>query len=220
MCARSRPAPATDDPAALWTPDPDSAACWDDLTPGATVTVVKRTIDGTEAARYPAVVLDDASAAPWRTLRATWVLPETRQGTLVFSPGDVLFERFSPFHPYNTFGVVSPEGDFKGWYANVTWPAFLEHTDAGLELTWQDLYLDLVCTRESIDVLDEDELDASSLPEEQPLLAKAIRDVIATMIALARDGDPPFDLPSPPTEDTASASSADTSPLIGHHNRK
>jgi len=192
MCARFRSFPTADDPAMLWTPDPESVALWDELVPGVAVTVVKRRIDGSEAARYPAIVGEGGLPGPWRTLLATWVLPETVQGSLTFSPGDSLHERFSPEHPFDTFGVVAPDGRFKGWYANVTWPAFLERTDAGLELTWQDLYLDLVLTDEAVDILDEDELAASPLPSSCPALTEAIHAAIETMLNLARTNDTPF----------------------------
>ncbi|MGN6031565.1 MAG: DUF402 domain-containing protein [Thermomicrobiales bacterium] len=195
MCARFRPFPTADDPAMLWTPDPESVALWDALVPGVAVTVVKRRIDGSEAARYPATVGECDLPGPWRTLLATWVLPETIQGSLTFTPGDTLHERFSPEHPFDTFGVVSPGGHFKGWYANVTWPAFLERTGEGLELTWQDLYLDLVLTDDAVDILDEDELDASPLPATCPALTDAIRTAIDTMRKLARVNDAPFMVP-------------------------
>ncbi|MGC4105584.1 MAG: DUF402 domain-containing protein [Thermomicrobiales bacterium] len=196
MCARFRPYPETDDPELLWAPDPASIALWDQLVPGMDVTIVKRRIDGSEAARYPAIVADDPQPAPWRTMIATWVLPETTQGALTFSPGDTLHERFSPEHPFDTFGVVAPDGTFKGWYANVTWPAFLERTPYGFELTWQDLYLDLVLTDTAVDILDEDELDAAPLSRSCPALAEAIRDVVDTMKALALTHDTPFTAPT------------------------
>ena len=197
MCARVHPYPASDDPAALWRPDPETLALWESLVPGTTVTVVKRRIDGDEAARYPAIVVDDGTPAPWRTLLARWVLPETTQGSLTFTPGDMLYERFSPEHPFDTFGVVSAgeRQRFKGWYANVTWPAFLERTEDGLELTWQDLYLDLVLTADAVDVLDQDELEASRLNEERPLLAEAVRDALDTMLNLALNDAAPFTVP-------------------------
>lgn len=196
MCARFRPYPGTDDPAALWTPDPETLALWDALVPGTPVTVVKRRVDGSEAARYPAIVADDDLPSPWRTLLARWTLPETTQGSLTFSPGDLLHERFSPEHPYDAFAVLSPDDALKGWYANVTWPAFLERTPGGLELTWQDLYLDLVLTDLAIDVLDEAELDASHLSQDCPLLAEAIRDALNTLLNLALTEEAPFGRPA------------------------
>lgn len=192
MGARFRPYPADDDPSALWTPDAGSVALWHELVPGTDVTIVKRRIDGSEAARYPARVAHDPSPAPWRTLIATWVLPETTQGTLTFSPGDILHERFSPEHPYDAFGAVSPDGRFKGWYANVTWPAFLERTPDGLELTWQDLYLDLVVTDDDVSVLDEDELAAAPLAASHPRLVDGINGVLDDLLNLALVHRPPF----------------------------
>lgn len=192
MAARFRPYPATDDPSALWTPDPESVGLWHELVSGTEVTIVKRRIDGSEAARYPARVAEDDVPAPWRTLIATWLLPETTQGTLTFSPGDTLHERFSPEHPFDAFGAVSPDKHFKGWYANVTWPAFLERTPDGLELTWQDLYLDLVVTDDGVSVLDEDELAAAPLAASHPRLVEGINGVLDDLLNLALVDEAPF----------------------------
>ncbi|MGC4191171.1 MAG: DUF402 domain-containing protein [Thermomicrobiales bacterium] len=192
MCARFHRFPTADDPAVLWASDPETLACWHELVPGTAVTVVKRRIDGSEATRYPAVVAVDDPPGPWRTLIATWVLPETTQGTLTFTPGDTLYERFSPEHPFDTFGVVAPNGTHKGWYTNVTWPAFLERTQDGLELTWQDLYLDLVITAAAVDLLDEDELDASALARDRPRITAGIRAVAAGIRTLAFKEMAPF----------------------------
>jgi hypothetical protein len=196
MCAQFRPCPATDDPAALWLPDPGSLLLWHDLVPGTTVTIVKRAFDGTEAARYPAVVADEPTTGPWRTLIATWVLPTTTQGSLTFAPGDILHERFSPMHPFNTFGVQRPDGHFKGWYANVTWPTFLERTADGFELTWQDCYLDLVVTPNGTDLLDEDELAEAPISLTHPHLTAAIHEIARTVQDLALAGLPPFIIPT------------------------
>lgn len=196
MCARTRPCPATDDPAALWIPDPESVLLWDTLVPGTAVTVVKRAFDGKESARYPAMVADEPTDGPWRTLIATWVLPATTQGGLTFEPGDILHERFSPEHPFDTFGVLHPDGHFKGWYANVTWPTLLEQTADGLELTWQDCYLDLVITDQGIDLLDANELAEAPIATTHPRLTAAIHDVATAVQELALTNRPPFTAPT------------------------
>lgn len=137
-------------------------ALWDELAPGDVVTVVKRDHGDLETARYQGTVVRSPLPSPWITVRAPWVLPDTDQGGLVLATGDTLDEHFSPEHPFNAFAVISPEGELKGWYANVTEPARLERVGDELVLTWIDLILDLVrFTDGTISTLDGDEFEVA-----------------------------------------------------------
>ena len=121
-------------------------ALWQGLTIGQEISVVKLDPHGTEVARYPGEVVARGPENAWLALRATWTYKRIEIDGLVFEPGDELIEWFSPLLPFNAFAVLSPTGDLRGWYANVTYPAFLERADSShpLTLVWHDLYLDLV----------------------------------------------------------------------------
>ncbi len=180
----------------LWAPDAGTMAIWNQLQPGTEVIIVKRDLDGVEAARYPGTVTvfpGDTIDGPWRTLVATWTMHDVAQGDLTFVTGDTLYERFSWEHPFNAFGVESSSGMFRGWYANVTWPTFLEETPDGLVLTWQDLVLDLIVLPGGrLIYLDEDELEDSPITQDDPDLAQTIVSIRDHLAGLARRNIPPF----------------------------
>ncbi len=172
-----------------WRPDPASVAALSSLVPGTVVTVVKRAPNGTEAARYPARVAVTQAPGPWIELVANWTLPRVDVAGLIFEPGDTLREFFSAEHPFNAFAVYSPAGDLRGWYGNVTYPAFIETIDGESCLVWHDLYLDVVTLPNSaMRLLDDDELAESGLPVADPAFGAAIiqarRDLIATIPTL------------------------------------
>ncbi len=148
---------------------------WDLLEPGKEITVVKRHIDGEERARYPGIVWPTVAAAPWVEIEAIWRLPKLERRLLTFEPGDILREFYSWRAPYNAFSVFTPEGTHKGWYANITYPAFIEMQDARPVLVWHDLLLDVIAdARGEYEVLDEDELDESGLETSDPELYQRI----------------------------------------------
>jgi hypothetical protein len=140
---------------------------WQSLEVGREITVIKRSPDGEDAARYSAVIVARAQEDDWVALRARWTYRRVEVDQLVFNPGDELIEWFSPALPFNAFAVLSPGGELRGWYANVTYPAFLEPLADGepsVALVWHDLYLDLVGLPDaSFVVRDEDELADSGL---------------------------------------------------------
>jgi len=151
--------------------------------------VAKREANGDEVARYPATVVETAAPAPWIEVEARWTFRRVVSAGLAFEPGDTLREFFSAEHPYNAFAVHGPDGTLRGWYGNVTYPAFIDHASGQAVLAWQDLYLDVVILPDgSTHLLDDDELEASSLPGSDPGLAAAIvrarEDLIATIPAL------------------------------------
>ena len=112
-----------------------------DLATGTPVTVIKLAPDGSEAARYPGVVVALREPGAWVVVRATWTYREIVLDGLAFRPDDVLLEWFSPRHYYNAFAVFSPDGCFSGWYGNVAMPATLRvsSADQRTELIWHDL---------------------------------------------------------------------------------
>jgi hypothetical protein len=141
-------------------------SAWPGLTTGTPVTIVKLAPDGSEAARYPGVVVARREPGAWVVVRATWTHRELVLDGLSFRPDDVLLEWFSPRHYYNAFAVFSPDGRFSGWYGNVAMPATLRvgSADQRTELIWHDLYLDLIGLPNGQYILrDADELLASPL---------------------------------------------------------
>lgn len=152
---------------------PENLLRWRGLGLGQPVVVVKLDPQGVEAARYSAVVVERA-ADDWLALRAIWTHKLIEIDGLRFVPGDVLIEWFSPHLPFNAFGVLEPAGTLRGWYANVTRPAYLadDPENAGTTiLVWHDLYLDVVGLPDGSSVVrDEDELAASGLESRDPEL--------------------------------------------------
>ncbi|HKG25377.1 MAG TPA: DUF402 domain-containing protein [Thermomicrobiales bacterium] len=144
---------------------------WPALPLGTTLRIVKLAPDGAEVATYPGVVVEAGASPPWVVLRATWVSRQHNLDGLLFVPGDTLHEFFSPAHPFNVFSVFAPEGNLRGWYANVTYPSRLDTTTNPFTLSWHDLYLDVVALPGgTVVVRDEDELDAAGLMSSDPQL--------------------------------------------------
>jgi hypothetical protein len=158
-----------------WHPDPDAVTFLASLTSGAAMVVAKQEPGGEEVTRYPATVVATDAPVPWVELEARWTIHEIDVSGLIFSPGDTLREFFSPVHPYNAFAVYAPDDSLRGWYGNVTYPAFVTWEDGEPVLVWRDLYLDAVIlvTGETF-LLDDDELAASGLPAASPDFAAAI----------------------------------------------
>jgi L-amino acid N-acyltransferase YncA len=155
---------------ALWQPDPETLDLWDTLSPGTDLVIEKRPWESDRSPiRYEATLVASAIESPWIEARAEWTMDTTDAFGLVFEKGSELREFFSPRHPFNVFGVYAPDGDFRGWYGNVTWPARAEREGETLILAWPDLVLDLVMLPDgSTIMLDDDELDASGLRESSP----------------------------------------------------
>jgi len=169
------------------------ATGWEMLVPGATITMVKRHFDGDERVRYPGIVRQTNAVSPWVEIEATWTLPVYSRPLLTFEPGDILREFYSWQHPYNAFSVFTPGGEHKGWYANVTYPSFIEQEARGPVLVWHDLVLDVVANSVGdFEVLDEDELEESGLAASNPDLYQNIVHACDTMIAELRNRTGPF----------------------------
>jgi hypothetical protein len=158
-----------------WSADPRSARVFAKIPIGAMVTVVKRAPDGSEATRYPAIRVESTAPSPWIELVAEWTVPNVEVAGLPFIPGDSIRELFSAEHPYNAFAVISPEGEMRGWYGNVTYPAFFDEVEGEQVLVWHDLYLDVVILPDgAMHLLDDDELEESGIPIQDPAFAEAI----------------------------------------------
>lgn len=150
------------------------------------LTIVKRNPDGFETTRYKSKVVDSSAPAPWVEVEAEWTRARVEVAGLAFEPGDTLREFFSAEHPYNAFAVIAPSGDLRGWYGNVTYPAFFDTIEGEEVLVWHDLYLDIVILPNgAIHLLDDDELEESGLFSNQLGFAAAIvearDDLIATI---------------------------------------
>ena len=166
---------------------------WSRLTPGTQLTVVKLAPDGVEAARYPGEVA--ATLSDWYVIRAAWTYRTVELDGLSFHAGDELLEWFSPQQPFNAFAISSPDGVFKGWYANVTYPPRVDDGER-LRLTWHDLYLDVIGLPDGVyAVRDDDELAASGLRTRSPSLHAAILAARAELVRRFQAGLPPFVTP-------------------------
>jgi predicted RNA-binding protein associated with RNAse of E/G family len=112
---------------------------------------------------------------------------------LTFETGDILREIFSPVHPFNAFAAYTAQGDFKGWYANVTYPTLLDTSAKPSRLIWHDLFIDIVATSDgTVAVLDEDELTDSGLADTDPDLAAQILAALDHLLARFQRRQPPF----------------------------
>ena len=165
---------------------------WPALLTGTALTIVKLAPDGSQAARYRGDVVGH-NPDSWLLVQATWTNRRIELGGLSFCPGDELLEWFSPRHPFNAFAVFSPHDGFKGWYANVAYPARLDATTEPPVLFWHDLYLDLVGLPDgSFTVRDDDELLASGLAHADPELYARILAARSELIRRFQRRLPPF----------------------------
>lgn len=182
--------------APAWGVDEATMARWGELSPGAVVTIVKRSAKdgGREHARYPGTAIDSNLPAPWVVFESRWTYGTVSQADLTFEIDDVLYEVFSPIHPYNAFAVFASTGEFKGWYANVDWPAVLEDEGDETLLVWNDLFIDVVALPDgSVTVLDEDELEEFGLAASDPDFHDRILAARDELVARFHDRRPPFE---------------------------
>jgi protein associated with RNAse G/E len=166
---------------------------WSGLAPGDAVILVKLAPDGSEAARYPGTVIARHDPETWVVVEAVWTYRQIEVAGLTFSPGDVLAEWFSPHHDFNVFAVHSPSGRFKGWYANVTYPARLNAQTSPPTLVWHDLYIDLIVLPDGASVIaDEDELAESGIEQNDPPLHSRILRARDELLRRLEHRLPPF----------------------------
>ncbi len=102
------------------------------------IQVTKHADDGRPPYRYGARLVE--SIDEWVIVEADWPLHEVKAGPVTFKPGDRLTEFFSTNDYFNAFLIHRENGEFGGWYCNITHPTTVE----GNEIHWHDLYLDIV----------------------------------------------------------------------------
>lgn len=179
----------------IWVPDYDTLESWKSLQPGAKITIVKRSAKhhGEDRVSYPATVVASDLPTPWVETETHWTLGTVVQAHLTFETGDILREIFSPVHPFNAFAAYTANGDFKGWYANVTYPTLLDTSTEPPRLIWHDLFIDIVATPDgTVAVLDEDELTDSGLADTDPDLSAHILTARDHLLARFQRRQPPF----------------------------
>lgn len=152
---------------------------WSELRPGNQLGIVKLAPDGAEAARYDGTVVAIFEPESWCVVQATWTDSAIDIDGLEIKTGDRLLEWFSPLCPFNAFAIYDPGGVPRGWYANVTYPAFLKSSSSGSEdiatLFWHDLYLDLIGRPDhSYVIRDKDELDEAGISSSDAALYQMI----------------------------------------------
>ncbi|MEE1941916.1 DUF402 domain-containing protein [Streptomyces sp. TRM 70361] len=151
------------------------------LAPGDEVTVVLLKSHDRQV-RYPATVeRDDGVHA---VVRAPWSGPPVRDfGFVRFEQGDVFTEHYWRDRWFSVKEVRAPDGGLKGWYCDITRPV----TVSGTTLTSRDLELDLWVSgdRTAVLRLDEDEFEASGLPEHDPEAAQHARRALKELESLA-----------------------------------
>jgi hypothetical protein len=157
---------------------PADRLTWANLAPGTEIEIVKLAPGGQEVTRYPGII----RAAPhnseeWIVAEAWWTRASLNVGELLFATGDRLLEYFSPSHPYDAFAVFSPADELRGWYANVTWPSWMDLDGHQPVLYWHDLYVDLIALPDGAHtVLDEDELAAAPIAADIRAMVQTERD--------------------------------------------
>ncbi len=121
-------------------------------------------------------------------LRAEFNVDVVELGFTTFRRGDVFIEFYYWQRYYNVFQISSPDGELKGWYANLGLPAELD-SERG-DLSYVDLGLDVWAGPDGdYLVLDEDDLEA--LLAQRPDLTQAAGRGRAELLALAASGQLP-----------------------------
>jgi predicted RNA-binding protein associated with RNAse of E/G family len=149
------------------------------------VTIRKLDHAGSQVTAYPGRVLRRAGRAI--VLRTAWDRAPMDLGFVVLEPGDRWTEYFYVDRWYNIFQICASDGRLKGWYCNITRPAYI----GADEVTAEDLALDLwVAPGGEMQVLDEDEfISLPLLPEERDAARKAL----AELQAKVTRGKAPFE---------------------------
>jgi predicted RNA-binding protein associated with RNAse of E/G family len=107
-------------------------------------------------------------------------------GFVILDPDDRWTEYFFADRWYNIFEIRAGDGFLKGWYCNITRPAYIGPDEVAAE----DLALDLwVTPGGDMQVLDEDEFAALALSSTE---REAARKALADLQARVTRRDPPF----------------------------
>jgi nicotinamide-nucleotide amidase len=111
------------------------------------------------------------------TLHAVWTRPTAHLSYVTLEQGDIFREFFYADRWYNVFEISTPQGELKGWYADVTRPAHITEE----QLDWEDLLLDIWMGRDGeMLILDEDEF-AQFEHELTPLEAQVARQTLSVL---------------------------------------
>lgn len=168
-------------------------AAWPEVRGGETFRVVKVSPEGEAVTEYPATVAISHCGDEWVCVEARWTFRSLNIDGLIFEPGDRLLEWFSRDHWYNVFAIYSPEGEYRGCYANVTYPTRYDPVTSPPTLAWHDLYLDVIALPDGSYVIrDEDELDESGLASTAPDLHARIVAGCRELLAHLQSGAAPF----------------------------
>jgi hypothetical protein len=166
---------------------------WLDLLSGTAVRIVKVRPDGSTATTYPGRIIDIAAPEGWVAAEAVWTRDAIELDGLLFNPGDRIHEYFSKCEYFNVFAVFSPDGAFRGWYANVTYPSWMGFEDGKLAIYWHDLYVDVVgLPSGEVFVRDEDELEAARPDFDDPHLFETILNARDELVRRFRSREFPF----------------------------
>ncbi|MGD8632387.1 MAG: DUF402 domain-containing protein [Anaerolineales bacterium] len=122
---------------------------------------------GQEVWRYPAEILEQAGSRI--RLEARFDREDTAVGPLLLKRNDTFIETFFFDRWYNIFEIFDGKsGGFKGWYCNITRPAWMEDR----HLYAEDLALDLVVMPDgTYEIQDQEEFERLQIPEEDRMQA-------------------------------------------------
>ena len=123
-------------------------------------------------------------------IHARWEREALNLGYLTFQTGDHFYEHYYTDKWFNIFEIRTQQGKLKGWYCNVTKPAWIE----GPTIYSEDLELDLFVSadRTRVITLDEEEFRARDFDQ---ATRDAALEGLAELKRVARSGAAPFDSP-------------------------
>ncbi len=139
-----------------------------------TFNIEKHNHRGEYVLAYPGEVVQRGDT--WICLRAVFDRHESNLGFVIFRRGDVFYEWFFTDLWYNIFQVHDGDTEtIKGWYCNITRPAFIEADRVYAD----DMELDVYVTPNgTIILLDEEEFAALDLTTDERMAAlHAIQDI-------------------------------------------
>jgi hypothetical protein len=148
------------------------------------ITVLKRNLAGEVTWQYEGRVLE--RGANCVTLEAFFNREDMPFMDVVLKRGDRFVETFYSDRWYNAFAIYDrDDGEFKGWYCNVGYPAVIEKDT----VSYIDLALDLWVTTDGTQtVLDEDEF--LELPMDVLTRAQAVKALEEVKQKLAKKQPP------------------------------
>jgi hypothetical protein len=125
------------------------------------ILVHKLNENGEEVWKYPGTLVEQTESSI--RLEARFGRDDVAVGSLFLSRGDTFIETFYFDRWFNTFAVFENEsGRFKGWYCNITRPAWVE----GKHIYAEDLALDIVVLPDgSYEILDREEFEDLQISE-------------------------------------------------------